>query len=361
MTTPTSQRLRIAHVTLGLDVGGLEKLLVEFARHADRSRFDLHFISLTTKGPLASDIESQGWPVTSLEAPPGLRPGITWKLARLLWRQRIDIVHTHDERPNVYAVPAARLVGVKRIFHTRHSQAAHLSRRQRWLVRLVSLGNDRFICISEDSARRAYAQGISKHRIRVLHNGIDLDRFAFTGPSPDGPAVLVARLEPEKDVGTLLRAVEVIARRRPDFRLEIAGDGSCRPDLESLSDRLGLNGVVKFLGAVRDVPGLLARARLFVLPSLTEGISLTLLEAMARGLPVVATEVGGNPEVVAAGESGLLVAAAAPQSLAEAVLSLWTNEERCVGMGTAGRRRAEQHFDIRRMVAQYESMYLGRR
>jgi glycosyltransferase involved in cell wall biosynthesis len=353
------RRLRLAHITLGLDVGGLEKLLVEFARHADRSRFDLHFVSLTTRGALASDIEACGWPVACLNAPPGLRPGIIRQLATVFRRQRIDVVHTHDERPNIYSVPAACLVGVKRILHTRHNQGVNLSRRQRWLVRLVSLGNDRFVCISHDSAHRAREQGVSSRRIRVIHNGIDLDRFAFTGPALAGPAVLVARLEAEKDAGTLLRAAELIVRRRPDFRLEIAGDGSRRPDLEVLRDQLGLRERVTFLGAIRDVPGLLARARLFVLPSLTEGISLTLLEAMARGLPVVATAVGGNPEVVADGEPGLLIPARDPNALAEAVLGLWQDGELCRAMGAAGRRRVEEHFDIRRMVARYESMYLS--
>src|SRR5262249_35825678 len=112
----------------------------------------------------------------------------------------------------------------------------------------------------------------------------------------------------------------------------------------------------RFLGEVRDVPGLLARASLFVLPSYTEGISLTLLEAMARGLPVVATRVGGNPEVVEGGETGLLVPARDAEALAAAVLDLQRGPERGGRMGAAGRRRVEEHFDVRRMVANYEAL-----
>jgi glycosyltransferase involved in cell wall biosynthesis len=353
-----SRPLRIAHVTLSLDVGGLEKLLVEFARHADRRRFHLSFISLSTPGDLAGDIEACGWKVSALHAPPGLRAKIIFDLAKLFWRQRIDVVHTHDDRPNVYGVPAARLVGIRRVFHTRHSQGTGLSRRQEWLVRLASLGNTRFVCISHDSAKHTLSQGISRRRVAVLHNGIDTEQFSFTGPASDGPVVLVARLAREKDVPTLLHAAALIATGQPDFRLEIAGDGPERSNLEALRDRLGLGQHVRFLGAVRDVPRLLARARLFVLPSLSEGISLTLLEAMARGLPVVATTVGGNPEVVSQGATGLLVSARDPNALAEAVLGLWRQPNLGRRMGQAGRQRVEQHFDVRQMVARYESMYL---
>ncbi len=349
--------LRVVHLTLGLDVGGQEKLLVEFARHADRARFHLHFVSMTTRGALAGDLEACGWPVTALQAPQGLRPSLVVRLARLFRALRADVVHTHDDRPNIHGAPAACLAGARRVIHTRHSRGMHLSRRQHWLVRLVSLCNDRFVCISHDSARQAVAHGISPRRVVVLPNGIDLERFAHTGPDPAGPAVLVARLAPEKDIGTLLEATSRLAGTCPDFRLEIAGDGPCRGELEAQAARLGLGQRVRFLGVVHDVPALLARARLFVLSSLTEGISLTLLEAMARGLPVVATAVGGNPEVIEAGSTGLLVPARDPAALADAVARLWTQPESCPRMGEAGRRRVERLFDVRRMVADYEALY----
>ena len=353
MTRP----LKVVHLTLGLDVGGQEKLLVEFARHANRRQVDLHFISLTTRGALAGELESHGWPVTALEAPSGLRPGLILGLARVLRRLGADVLHTHDDRPNIHGAPAAHLAGVRRVIHTRHHQGTHLSRRQRWLVRFVSLFDHRFVCISHDSARHALAAGIGRRRVVVLPNGIDLERFAPTGPKPTGPAVLVARLAPVKDVGTLLDAVALLALTCPDFRLEIAGDGPCRAELEAQAVRLGLSDHVRFLGVVHDVPALLARARLFVLSSISEGISLTLLEAMARGLPVIATAVGGNPEVIEAGQTGLLVPAREPASLAAALARLWTEPESCARMGEEGRRRAERLFDVRRMVADYETLY----
>ncbi|MBY0229453.1 MAG: glycosyltransferase [Gemmataceae bacterium] len=350
-----ARRVRVVHLTLGLDVGGQEKLLAEFARHADRARFSLRFVSLTTRGPVADEIEAAGWPVTALHAPEGFRPRLVLKLASLFRELRADVVHTHDERPNIHGAPAAWLAGA-RCVHTRHSQASKLSARQRLLVRASSLFNHAFVCISADSARLAASQGI--RRPLVLPNGIDLSRFAFTGPDPAGPAVLVARLAPEKDIPTLLDAAALLGKACPDFRLEVAGDGPLRTELEAKRDALGLRSCVSFLGNVRDVPALLKRARLFVLSSTTEGISLTLLEAMARGLPIVATRVGGNPEVVVHGETGLLVPPSDPAALADAVARLWTQPETCARMGEAGRARAEAKFDIRRMVAEYEKLYL---
>ena len=340
---PKRVRLRVAHVTLGLDVGGQEKLLVEFARHADRGRFDLQFVSLGGRGVLAGDLEAHGWPVAALGEPTGFRPGLVSRLARLFRAGRIDVVHTHDERPHIYGAFAARLAGVRRLIHTRHhGMADRLTRRQSGLVRVASELTDRFVCVSADSARQAVRQGVSARKVRVLHNGIDLTRFGVEGggwrvegedkpPDPSspstlhpppstrtGPVVTVARLSPEKDIGTLLHAAALAARSDDAFRLEIAGDGPCMADLRRTAAELGLGGVVHFHGQVRDVPALLARAGLFVLPSLTEGVSLTLLEAMACGLAVVATRVGGNPEVVVDGETGLLAPPGDPAALAAA-------------------------------------------
>ncbi|HZY84656.1 MAG TPA: glycosyltransferase [Gemmataceae bacterium] len=352
-------RLRVAHVTLGLDVGGQEKLLVEFARHADREGFELVFVSLTGRGQLAADLDAQRWPVVALEQPPGLRPRLILRLARLFRELKVDVVHTHDDKPLLYGAPAARLARVRRVLHTRHGRGFGLSRRQRLLVRLAARLTDSFVCVSDDCAELSRAQGVSARRVRTLRNGIDVSRFSYAGPHKGGPVVTVARLSPEKDLETLVRAAALAAAERPAFRLEVAGDGPCLLGLQKLVRTLGVGDHVRFLGEVRDVPSLLARASLFALSSVSEGISLTLLEAMARGLPAVATRVGGNPEVVADGSSGLLVPPGDPPALARAMLELWGDRSRAQKMGLVGRRRVEQGFDVKRMVARYEALYRG--
>jgi glycosyltransferase involved in cell wall biosynthesis len=353
----TERRLRVVHVTPGLDMGGLEKLLVEFARHADRRRFALRFVTLGGRGALAGDIESCGWPVTALGEPDGLRPGLVLRLARRFRHWQPDVIHTHDDRAHLYGTFAGRLARVPRLLHTRHGRSPHLSCRQRMLVNAAARLIDHFVCVSEDSARLAVRHGVPANRVRTIWNGIDVRRFAYVGPRRDGPAVLVARLSPEKDIETLLHAAALVVCQDAAFRLEIAGDGPCMPSLQKTTADLGLEGHVRFLGQVRDVPALLARAGLFVLSSLSEGISLTLLEAMASGLPIVATHVGGNPEVVAHGESGFLVPPRNPLALADALLRLRRDHDACVRLGEAGRRRVETKFDIRRMVREYETLY----
>jgi sugar transferase (PEP-CTERM/EpsH1 system associated) len=352
-----SRVCRMAHLTWGLEVGGQEKLLVELARHANRGRFHLHFVSLGARGPLAAEIERAGWPVTALEAPPGLRPGLVARLASLFRRGRFEIVHTHDPKALIYGGPAARLVRVPLVVHTWHGRNLRASPREGLLFRLASRLAHRIVAVSRDAADHLLRQGISPGKLRTIPNGIDLERFAPTGPMPDGPVVTVARLSPEKDLATLLQAAALVRRQRPEFRLKIAGDGPCRAELQTLAEKLGLQGQVSFLGQVKDVPALLGRAGLFVLSSITEGISLALLEAMACGLPVVATRVGGNAEVVADGETGRLVPPAQAKELAAAIAELLSDPAAARRMGEAGRRRALEQFDLRRMVAAYETLY----
>jgi len=344
-------------------MGGAEKLLVDFARHADRGRFDLHFVSLGTRGVLAQDIEACGWPVTALDQPTGVRPALLWRLFRLLGRLRADVVHTHDERPHLYGTLAGRLARVKQVIHTRHHGLnIRLSRRQIWLVKAMAGWIDRYVCVSRDSARVAAAQGIPHRKVEVIHNGIDLERFPDAGPRPRGPIVAVARLSPEKSLDTLVRATALAVQEDRDITVEIAGDGPCRGELAALAEQLGLTvRQLRFLGQVKEIPQLLARSDVFVLPSLSEGISLTLLEAMASGMAVAATQVGGNPEVVADGATGLLVPAGDPPALAAALLRLRRQRDLNRRLGRAGRARVERLFDIRRMVADYEALYQGMR
>jgi glycosyltransferase involved in cell wall biosynthesis len=339
----------------------MEKLLVEFARHADRTRFDLRFVSLTTRGPVAEELEALGWPVAALNIPSGLRPGLVWRLASCFREWRTDIVHAHNTKPLIYAAPAARLAGVHKIIHTRHGQRMNASRGQntlfRWSARLAHAA----VCVSHDSAACSRAEGLAPSKVHTIWNGIDTRRFTCRGSVAGGPAVMVGRLSREKNVETLFDAAALVAAQEPGYRLEIAGDGACLAALRRQATALKLENVVTFLGNVRDVPQLLQRASMCVLSSLTEGISLTLLEAMSSGLPIIATQVGGNPEIVADGITGLLVPPRDPQMLAEAMLHLWRSPADRMRMGIAGAIRVREYFDVRRMVAQYERLYIGRR
>jgi glycosyltransferase involved in cell wall biosynthesis len=348
---------RIAHVTFGLDVGGQEKLLVEFARQTDRREFDLDFISLGLRGRLADEVEVLGRPVSALGAPSGLRPGLIVKLSSIFRASRPDVVHTHDQRALFYAGPAARLSGVPIIVHTRHGRDNHATARQMAIFRRLASLVDRFVCVSDEVAELSRAQGIEFSRVHIIKNGIDVNRFSACTPDLTGPAVTVARLSPEKDVANLVRAIAQVADSVPDLNVEVAGDGPCLLELEQLANNLGLVDRIRFLGEVHDVASLLARARLFVLPSRSEGIPLTALEAMACGLPVVATRVGGLPEVVVDGVTGLLVPPTDSSALSDALVAIWNDPDTRGRMGRAGRLRCHECFDVERMVSQYEALY----
>jgi glycosyltransferase involved in cell wall biosynthesis len=215
----------------------------------------------------------------------------------------------------------------------------------------------RVVCVSEDSRQVAEREGIPSRKLMTIVNGIDSRRFDYTGPKPGGPAVMVARMVAAKGGDILLRAVQQVLRTRPDFRLVMAGDGDALPSLIGLARELGVEHAVQFLGEVRDIPALLAQASMFILSSLSEGVSLTVLEAMARGLPVVTTRVGGNPEVVDDPTTGLLVPPSDSCELAAAILKVWSNPELGERMGRAGRERVEHTFEVRQMTRQYEDLY----
>jgi glycosyltransferase involved in cell wall biosynthesis len=353
----TSRPLRVAHVVGQMRVGGMEKLLIEFARHADRATVEPLFVSLGARGPICHELESLGCNVITLHRGEGFRPSALLRLAAIFRGLHVDVVHTHNLRPLIYGAPAARLARARAVVHTRHGQQFGATRaeilRLRWASRLV----DWMICVSEDSRRLAASTGIAWEKLRVVHNGIDVEHFQYSGPCAGGPIVSVGRLSPEKGVDQLLRAMAIVSKEDASLRLEIAGDGPSRGALGSLVEELNLTGQVSFLGEVDDVASLLQRAAVFVLPSLTEGISLTLLEAMSQGLPVVATRVGGSPEVVVHGETGLLVDPASPEQLASAILRLHRESGRARVMGLAARERVTQDFDARRMVREYQAIY----
>lgn len=351
------KRLRIAHVTQSLAMGGLEKLLVEFARHGDRDEFDLCFVSLTRGGVLRPVIEACGWPVHEFHVPSGFRPGLMVQLAHFFWKNSIDVVHTHDDRPLVHSSLAVRLGAVTGAIHTRHGRNAGIRRRQELVIRLACRSVSHFVCVSHDSATVSRSQGLDATKVMTIWNGIDTGRYSFVGPQPGGPIVTVARLSREKGIDTLIRSAQQAVRRDHSIRFEIAGDGPCMGEARELVASLDLGGHVRLLGEVADVNGLLSCASCFVLPSRSEGISLTILEAMAKGLPVVATRVGGNCEVVSDSETGLLVRTENPSELVEAIGAIRADFSRAQRMGVAARRRVEEHFDVRAMIRKYEALY----
>ena len=356
-TASTAARpLRVCHVSLTLKTGGLERILTDIARHHDSVETVPVFLAMREVGRFADEIRRTGCPVHLLQ--PAGRIGQISQMVRLFREGRFDVVHTHNTYPHLYASLAARLAGVPVVVNTRHGQRAGHGWKSRTQFRWASHLIDRIIAVSDDAARLCVeADGVAARKVIRIWNGIDLGDFSFTGPAAAPIAISVARLSAEKDFPTLLRAVALAIREVPDLQLKLVGDGPERANLEGLTRELGITSCVEFLGERTDVPNLLAQAGFFVSSSLTEGISLTLLEAMAVGLPVVATAVGGNPEIVAVGVTGQLVPPADPESLAQAIVTMCHNEAHWSALGQAGRDRVAEHFEVRRMASDYERLY----
>jgi sugar transferase (PEP-CTERM/EpsH1 system associated) len=357
------RRISVVHVVSTLNIGGLEKVVLDLTRLATRDRFDVSVVCLGEPGVLAPEFAEAGVEVHSLGACSGSRFSSLRRLRRYLIEKRPQVVHTHNPAPHRVGGIAARLAGIPVLVHTKHGRNYPEQWRWRLASRMYSMLSHKVVAVSADAADVACRiEGIPKSKVDVILNGVDLDGYPFN-PTRDRTsqrrAIHVARLiYPTKDQVTLLRAVRIVANEEPEFVLDIVGDGPSRELLVNLGDELKLGGHVRFLGFRSDVADLMASAEYFVLSSKKEGISLTLLEAMACGLATVATSVGGNPEVVADGETGLLVPPESPEALAKAMLALLRNPAAADRMGVAGRARVAERFDLKGTLAKYEDLYV---
>ena len=375
----------VCHVTFGLEIGGLEKLLVQFARQAADDGLPVHVINLGHAGPIAEELNALNIPVRNLGQPAGLRPRLWWQLWRAFGELRPRVVHCHDVRTMIYAAVAARWARVPKRVHTQHGRNVGEKGRTRWLVRTASRCVTDLVAVSADIAKLTAAEGWRPQRTHVVRNGVRADRFAAVASSVAAPSdlspvqsqvseetahaasasakpwtiVIVARLSAEKGIDVAIDAAEVMLRTMgwDDFQMRIAGDGPLRTGLERQIAERGLEDHVRLLGAVRDVPSLLAAADVFLLPSRSEGVSLTLIEAMFAGVPIVATAVGGTPEVIQDGINGLLVPPESPEPMAEALQRLRSSESLREELVRQGQRIAQEEFSHESMAERYREIY----
>lgn len=297
------------------------------------------------------------------------------KLARVIRRRRFDVVHTHTSKGGIVGRAAARLAGVPIVLHTAHGFAFHerSSRRSMALYvnleRLAARWSDRIITVSDFHRQWALELGIGKpDTVVTIHNGISRARLGVTrsrsdvrhelGLADDDLVVAsIGRLAAGKGLEALLEALPEILRRQPRARLLLAGDGPIRAELEALMRGSGLEGSVRMPGFREDVGDLLAAADLVAAPSLREGLSISVLEAMAMGKPIVATTIGSNRELIDDGASGLLVPPDDVAALGDAVASLLGDAERAARFGEAARARFEAGFTERVMKDAVWSLY----
>lgn len=354
-------RIRILHIILSLEIGGMEQVVADLIRSLDGESFEPIVACLESRGPIAAELEGEGVRVIQL---PRMVPIASFlypaELIRIIREERIDVVHVHSGCWHKGAL-AARIAGVKNVIYTEHGRIFPDSRKVMFLDRLYSPLTRHVVAVSNDLARYMTREvGIAAEKISVITNGIDDGRFpSAEGNDTGGPVRIgiIARLAPVKNIAMLLRAMAEVRRGKQEAVLAVIGDGPEREALEMLSAELGLGDGVEFHGFRRDIPEVLRNIDIFALSSRSEGTSITLLETMAAGKPVVVTNVGGNTEIVRDGVNGFLVPSGDSAAMAKALLALVENPRLRQGMGAANVARVAERYSIRAMTRRYEELY----
>ncbi|MGH8182830.1 MAG: TIGR03088 family PEP-CTERM/XrtA system glycosyltransferase [Rhodanobacteraceae bacterium] len=378
-----NDRPLIAHVLYRLHTGGMERMLVKLINHTSQ-RYRHAVICLEGYGGLRNQIESADVSCVALNKQPGKDWRCYFRLWRVLRDLKPDLVHSLNFG-TLDAAPIAKLAGVRRVVHAERGRDASdprgesrkYRRMRRWLLPFI----DRYLAVSMDLQHwLTDAVGIPPSRVVCIPNGIDVKAFdpaaraygmrpLLGSFAPPGTLWIgtVGRLDPVKDQAGLISAFSDLCEMLPDMRerlrLVVVGEGPQRHALESQIVRTGVSSQICLLGKRMDVAALLAEFDVFALSSIAEGMPGVVLEAMASGLPVVATAVGGVGEVVSAGVTGTLVPPGDPKALATALAGYVRDAALRTRQGKAGRERVEVCFSLQKMLSAYTALYddlLGR-
>jgi sugar transferase (PEP-CTERM/EpsH1 system associated) len=356
----------VVHLIYRFDFGGLETLVAECINRMPADQYRHAIVCLTGYTEFARKISRPDVQLIALNKPPGLAPGMHLKLWKLLRRLRPAVLHSYNLAAIEYAFTAT-LAGVPVRVHAEHGRDAAdphgLNRKhnllRRWLVPFI----DRYIPVSADLQRwLAQVVGVPQAKTLMIANGVDTDRFRPRSGSRDSEEFVigtVGRIQDVKNHKGLIEAFALLRTLLPQRRLRLAiiGDGPLLGQVREQVQQAGLQDAVWLAGSRTDIPELMRGFDVFALPSIAEGTPVTILEAMSSGLPVVASKVGGIPEVVEEGVTGLLVPPSDAQALAEALAVYARDPALAAGHGAAGRQRVERSNSIAAMVSGYAHLY----
>ncbi len=368
------QQLQITHLVENLERGGLERVVIDLALEQAAQGLHVQVICLFNEGLLARELITAGIPVIACNKGQGFDWRAVGKIRVLLRNHKTQILHSHNPIPNYYGVLASIFINGLTVVNTRHGMGNAPFHVRRELLYRVSLIRTAFVAMVCESAR----QNFVRHRIvvrakaKVIPNGIRMNLFcrysaraheilmAMLKSRTDVLCIgTVGRLNPVKDQASLLHAMVHIRETINDAILVIVGGGALQHELEDLARSLGIANAVHFLGDRDDVKILLPGFDIFVLPSLSEGYSISLLEACACGLPIVATDVGGNGEIVRSGVNGLLVEPKNVEEIANAVIKLARSRDLRSEMGWRGHEWVAANGTTEVMAQRYMALYLG--
>lgn len=370
--------INVLYVIWSLGLGGAERVVINLALGLDKSRFKPVVCCLNEKGVFAEELEQAGIEVIPLNKRGKWDVTVVGKIAGIIRRNRIDIAHTHLWGANLWGRLAAVLCRVPVIIATEHNEDVWKPRVFLLADRVLSYGTDKIVAVSQ-SVRDFYARraGIKAEKIEVVYNGVRLLRPLRNTRGPRNDEEEKARLKKEFNIkeneivlAIIGRLVEQKGHRylfealrqldgKYNVQLLVVGDGPLLGNLRSTVGAGLAPARIIFLGLRKDVPDILALTDILVMPSLREGLSIVALEAMAQGVPIVATMVGGNPELIVNGETGLLVPPQDVQELKKALTEMLEDKETRTRMGANARRRVEEKFSLRAMVEATERLYVS--
>jgi glycosyltransferase involved in cell wall biosynthesis len=358
--------VRVCFLIDELAKAGTETQLLALIRHLDRARVEPFLCLLRGKSSLSRSLEPQDCPVVrlgvgSLHGPRALLAG--WKLGRFLRRNRIDILQVYFPDSTYLGVPVGRLAGVPVVVRTRNNIGHWLTPWHRFLGRVLN-PLTHFTIANCEAAKEALvqAEGTSPNRVVVLENGVDLQRFISVPPLAETSLWrfgVVANLRPVKGLDVLVAAAARVVKDYPQATFAVAGEGSEREALLRQASELGLSNRFLLHGSVTDIPSFLGSIDIAVLSSRAEGMSNAVMEYMAAGRAIIATDVGANRRLLTHGVHGLLAPPGDVTALAGAMAELLADPERARRLGAAARRRAREEFSREAMGRRFEDFYEG--
>jgi len=362
-------KIRVLHIVEDLKIGGLERIIASIVLALNRDRYEAKVWCLAEGGQIAEELIDQGVEVKMLGMRSYYNPLQIMTLSRLLRNEKINILHTHGYFGSTFGRVAAIFARVPVVLVHVHSTYYGYKKRNIVIEKLLSFFTDKTICVSEAVKRFVVEiEGIAEKKTCLIHNGVEIpgtfeadpsvNRNSFSFSEEDYVAITIASLTPNKGHRVLIDAIKIISPKYNDLRLLIVGDGPLRDNLGAYAEELQLSSKIVFTGQRDDINLLLKLADIFILPSMErEGLGIAIIEAMAVGLPVIGTRLGGIPEVIEEDVNGLLFAPGNSEELAAAIEKLIAAPAIREKMGRMGRGIYEEKFTAEKMITNIESLY----
>lgn len=365
------KKIKIIYIIYSLEFGGAQKVIASYVKNLSKQNYELSVCAIRQGGPMKKVLEGLGARVFILNKRIGFSIKIIFKLINLLKKGNFDIIHLHDHTANKWVVPVVLMLGIKRIVRTEH---VILDKRRNekvypWIYMFLNLFNKKIIAVSEFVKNfHSEKDYLNKNKYVTIYNGIKCEEFTPTVDKTKLRRELgleearyvvgnIGRLHEAKGQRYLLEAANLILHDEPSTHFVIIGDGPLKSVLVNYSKELGISERVIFSGVREDIANMMNLIDIFVLPSLWEAHPITILEAMAAGKPVVATNVGGNEETIIDGITGFIVPPKDPESLANAILTLIRDVELSRQMGVKGREWVRKNFDECKMIEKTQKIY----